>query len=371
MYILPLIMQIFISTAEAGKCDAYVNQAASQSGATLVKTFAKLTRCDKKMAEENFLGAFLPRANDLNTLVSLSETAITAEVWNPTWKMLGKIKDYGTRNDVASEIGAKCSSNPQVMKFLQGAYFALKNIEFTQWDDAYLACEEETFNTWMVAQVENPPAQESDEKYNSLLTIVVKHKRVEALPHLQVAALKSAKNNGPFNSIINQMNAAVEPGLGGTMSDSEKIALEDAFMSIATDYPEKAEFIAQQLNILGSDRSSDLLKLIYADRMTGDRLSYGALAVEACESKKQAVIHLAEVTDPAKRMVILQEITEPLRSSKPKLKKCESGEWPISITPEPIKSSDDLDALVQSLTEKYEKVGFKVKVVKEATIILD
>jgi hypothetical protein len=122
---------------------------------------------------------------------------------------------------------------------------------------------------------------------------------------------------------------------------------------------------------LGSDRSSDLLKIIYADRMTGDRLSYGALAVEACESKKQAVIHFVKVTDPAKRMVILQEITEPLRSSKPKLKKCESGEWPISITPEPIKSSDDLNALVQSLTEKYEKDGFKVKAVKEATIILD
>ena len=373
MYIIPLIMQIFIGTAEAGKCDPYVNQAASQEGATLVRTFAKLAHCDKKMAEENFLGAFLPRANDLNTLVSLSETAITAEVWNPTWKMLGKIKDYGTRNDVASEIGAKCSSNPQIMKFLQGAYFALKNIEFSQWDDAYLACEEDEFKTWMVSQVENPPAQESDEKYNSLLTIMVKDNRVGAIPHLQVAALKAAKNNGPFNSIISQMNAAVEPGLGGTMSESDKVALEDAFMSIATDVPEKAEFIAEQLSFLGSDRSSDLLKIIYADRMTNDRLTYGALAVEAgeCKGKKQAIIHLAEVTDPAKRMVILQAVTEPLRSSKPKLKKCESGEWPISTTPEPIKSSADIDALVQTLTDKYEKDGFKVKVVKEATIVLD
>lgn len=373
MQILPLIFQAFMSTAEAGKCDAYVNKAATQEGAALVRTFAQLARCDKNMAEDNFLGAFLPRAKDLDTLVQLSETAITAEVWNPTWKMLGRIKDYGTRNDVASEIGAKCSSNPQVMKFLQGAYFALKNIEFSQWDDAYLSCEAEELNTWLVSQAENPPAQESDEKYNSLLTILVKAKRKDALPHLQTAALKAAKNNGPFDTIIIQMNAAVEPGLGETMSEEDKTALEEAFMNVAQEVPSKAELIAQQLATLGSDRSSDLLKLIYADRMTDGRLTYGAIAVEAgeCKGKKQAILHLAEVSDPAKRMVILQDVTEPLRSSKPKLKKCETSDWPISTTPEPIKSSDDLDALIQTLTEKYEQDGFKVKVVKEATITLN
>ena len=373
MHILPLLFQAFIGTAEAGKCDTYVNQAATQEGAALVRTFAKLARCDKNMAEDNFLGAFLPRANDLNTLVSLSETAITAEVWTPTWKMLGKIKDYGTRNDVAAEIGAKCANNEQVMKFLQGAYFALKNIEFSQWDDAYLSCEADELNTWLISQAENPPAQKFDEKYNSLLTILVKAKRRDALPHLQTAALKAAQNNGPFDGIIVQMNAAVEPGLGETMSAEDKAALEEAFMNVAQEVPGKAELIAQQLTALGSDRSSDLLKLIYADRMTDGRLTYGALAVESgeCKGKKQAVIHLAEVTDPAKRMVILQDVTAPLRASKPKLKKCETGEWPISTTPEPIKSSGDLDALVKTLTDKYEGDGYKVKVVKEAAIVLD
>ena len=57
--------------------------------------------------------------------------------------------------------------------------------------------------------------------------------------------------------------------------------------------------------------------------MKDGRLTYGAVAVEAgeCKGKKQAIIHLAEVTDPAKRMVILQDVTTPLRASKPKLKK--------------------------------------------------
>ena len=58
MQLLPLFFQAFMSTAEAGKCDEYVNQAANQEGAALVRTFASLARCDKSMAEDNFLNAF-------------------------------------------------------------------------------------------------------------------------------------------------------------------------------------------------------------------------------------------------------------------------------------------------------------------------
>ena len=36
-------------------CGSYVNQAAYQQGAGLVRTFAKLAKCDKAMAEDNFL----------------------------------------------------------------------------------------------------------------------------------------------------------------------------------------------------------------------------------------------------------------------------------------------------------------------------
>ena len=89
MMTLALLFSSFISTAEAGRCTTYVNQAASQKGATLVRTFSRLAKCDKNMAEDNFLGAFVPRATDLDTLVQLSETAIQAGVFNSTWKMLG------------------------------------------------------------------------------------------------------------------------------------------------------------------------------------------------------------------------------------------------------------------------------------------
>ena len=96
-------------------------------------------------------------------------------------------------------------------------------------------------------------------------------------------------------------------------------------------------------------------------------LSYGVVAVEAgeCKGKNKAVLHVATVTDPAKRMVVLQDATG-LFASNPKLKKCETW-WYISITSEPIGSSE-LDDLVQTLKSKYEADGYKVKVANEATI---
>jgi hypothetical protein len=371
MTLLAFLASTFLSTAEADSCGKYVTQAASQEGAGLVRTFAQLAQCDKAMAEDNFLGAFVPRATDLDTLVQLSETAITAGVFNSTWKMLGKISDYSVRNEVAAGIGAKCDSNPQVMKFLQGAYFALKNNDFTKWDDAYVACESAEMTTWFEQQITNTPKGSFSESYNTLLDIYVKQQKANALPLLQKAALNT-KDEGPFDVIINQMNNAVQPGLGETMSDADRSAFEESILAIAKEVPSKALLLAQQLNSVNSTRSGELLKIIYADRMTDGLLSYGVVAVEAgeCKGKLQAVLHVATVTDPAKRMVVLQDATGPIRASKPKLKKCETGEWPISITSEPI-ASTELDTLISELTAKYEGEGYKVKVATEATIALD
>ena len=369
--ILAFLASTFLSTAEAASCNSHVTQAASQQGADLVRTFAKLAKCDKDMAEDNFLGAFVPRATDLDTLVQLTETAINGGVFNSTWKMLGKIKDYSTRNEVASAIGEKCDANPQVTKFLQGAYFALKNNDFTQWDDAYISCTSEDMKTWFAQQITNTPNGSFSESYNTLLEIYVKQNGTAALPVLQQAAL-NAKEDGPFDSIINQMNNAVQPGLGESISDADRTAFEDSILTIAKEVPTKALLLAQQLNAVNSTRSGELLTLIYADRLTDGLLSYGVVAVEAgeCKGKKQAVLHVATVTDPAKRMVILQDATGPIRASKPKLKKCESAEWPISITSEPI-ANTELDDLVNTIQSKYEADGYKVKVATEATIALD
>ena len=373
MTTLSFLVSMFFSTstAEAASCGPLVSQAASQSGAGLVRTFAKLAQCDKAMAEDNFLGAFVPNATDLDTLVQLTEVAITAGVFNSTWKMLGKIKDYSTRNEVAAAIGAKCGENEQVLKFLQGAYFALKNTDFTQWDDAYVSCESEKMDAWFAQQVSNAPTESFSETYNTLLEIYVKQQGVKALPLLQTAALNT-KGEGSFETIINQMNNAVQPGLGESMSAENRAAFEDAILAIAQAVPSQALVLAQQLNSVGSTRSGELLKIIYADRLNDGLLSYGIVAVEAgeCKGKKQAVIHAATVTDPAKRMVVLGDATAPIRASAVKLKKCETGEWPVSITPEPMTGSE-LDTLIGQLQSKYEADGYKVKVSKESTIALD
>ena len=69
-------------------------------------------------------------------------------------------------------------------------------------------------------------------------------------------------------------------------------------------------------------------------------------------------------------MVVLQDATDPIRSAKPKLKKCETAEWPVSITSEPILKSE-LDDLIGTIRQKYEADGYKVKISNEETIVLD
>lgn len=368
MTILAFLASTLLSTAEAASCGSYVNQAASQKGAGLVRTFAKLAKCDKAMAEDNFLGAFVPRATDVDTMVQLTETAITAGVFSSTGKLLGAIP-RANRNDVASGIGSKCETNPQVVKFLQSTYFMLNNTDFMRWDDAYESCGSTDIDTWFKTQIMGTPT--SRDKYGTLLEIFAKKNGVNSLAVLQEAAIKSADNEH-FDTIIMQMNNAVQPGLGETMSDDSRTAFENAILAIAAKAPSKALILAQQLNSVNSTRSGELLKITYADRLKDGLLSYGVVAVEAgeCKGKKQAVLHVATVTDPAKRMVVLQEATGPIRSSSPKLKKCETGEWPISITSEPI-ATTELGDLVQTLKGKYEADGYKVKVTNEATIALD
>ena len=368
MTLLAFLASTFLSTAEAASCKSHVTQAASQSGATLVRTFGKLAKCDKAMAEDNFLGAFVPRATDVDTMVQLSETAITAGVFASTGKLLGAIP-RANRNDVASGIGAKCESNPQVVKFLQSTYFMLKNTDFMRWDDAYESCESADIDAWFQTQIMGSPT--SRDKYGTLLEIYAKKNGVDSLPVFQEAAIQFADKEY-FDTIIMQMNNAVQPGLGETMSDESRTAFENAILAIAAKAPSQALVLAQQLNSVNSTRSGELLKITYADRLQDGLLSYGIVAVESgeCKGKKQAVLHVATVTDPAKRMVVLQDATDPIRASKPKLKKCDTGEWPISITSEPIASSE-LDELVGTLQAKYEADGYKVKVVNEATIALD
>ena len=151
---------------------------------------------------------------------------------------------------------------------------------------------------------------------------------VDSLAVLQEAAIKSIETEY-FDVIIMQMNNAVQPGLGETMSEDSRTAFENAILAIAAKAPSKALILAQQLNSVNSTRSGELLKITYADRLKDGLLSYGVVAVEAgeCKGKKQAALHVATVTDPAKRMVVLQDATGPIRTVQPETQKCETGEW--------------------------------------------
>ena len=87
--------------------------------------------------------------------------------------------------------------------------------------------------------------------------------------------------------IIQQMNNAVRPGLGESMSDESRAAFEESILTIATEVPSKALLLAQQLNSVGSNRSGELLKIIYADRLANGVLTYGVVAVEAGEQSEK------------------------------------------------------------------------------------
>jgi len=361
--------------AFAGRCDAYVGQAASASGSALNGLFKKAHGCDKAIAEENF-SKFINRAaasGDVDTIVSLAITAIDLKAFLPVWKMLGKFKEYSVRDQVAADIGRKCSANANIVSFIQGAYFGLDPIEFSQWDDALVTCDDDGLVGWVEGLVKAPPASTYDEKYNTLLSSYVKRLSEKALPALEIAAIASAKGSGPFNNILEKMNQSVEPeDFGEEISDENRASLESALVNVANAAPpEKASFVADRLFDAGAtDAAASLLPRVYPDRVQdGNSLMYGVASIENCA--KTAFIHYSVVTEPAKRWSIIADVEGPIRAAKPKLKCTTQGDWPVIATNEPVKSRDDITAWTKSVKADWESKGFEVKSKEEKGISLD
>ncbi|MEL6347291.1 MAG: succinate dehydrogenase assembly factor 2, partial [Myxococcota bacterium] len=202
-----------LSPAHAAKCDAYLRKAETAQSQELVKAFNDLATCEKETAERNFT-RFMTRATDSEVLTQLSLAAIENDIWTPVWSMPGKIKSYEARDIIAGGIGGACTENEKVVTFLQGAYAGLKDIDFQQWDDALLACESPELMTWMTGKIEDPPDRPFDAKFNTLMTVYTKKKGADALGSLQKGAIDAAQSGGPYNTILQQMNAAVTPTLG-------------------------------------------------------------------------------------------------------------------------------------------------------------
>lgn len=365
-----------VSSAWAGSCDAAVNKIGNLNQDTVVAGFTELAKCDKALAEANF-NRFLEKATNTDVLVSLSLAAVDYDVWNPLWSAIGKIKDYSARDEVSVRVGEACTSHPKVVNFLQGAYLGLKEIDFQQWDDSYGACTDEKLWSWIDTQVKNAPSSSFDEKYDTLLSLYVRQRKVDALPALTEAAIK-AGTSGPFDSILAKMGESVAPDLGGSISPENQKKLEEALVSVARKVPaERARSIAIQLANSGSDAAAaSLLPTIYPDRVQGNgSFIYGAASIEAgdCGGKKTAIIHYTTVTEPGKRWSILSDIEGSMRAFKAKLKGCTTEEpWAVLHSPEPLKSAGEVDAWVESVVKEWadSHKDYKVTTQKEKGLAL-
>jgi hypothetical protein len=372
-----LILATLLSsgTAEAA-CNSLVRRASASSGKSLAKNFAALARCSSDEAEIQFEN-LLPRAKTVEDLVALSMSAIESDVWTPVWRVLSHdALDYEVRDQVAARIGANCVKNPKIVAFFKGAYFALRDIEFQQWDDGMIACMDPGWATWLDQQAANPPQSTFDEKYNALLNVLTSRKGADALTVLEQAAIKGAAA-GPFNSILIQMEAAVQPGIGEDKSPENQARLEAALVNIASKVGRKnARSVADRLaNAGANETAAQLLTSIYPGRADSDgTFTYGATSVEraSCDGTKKLVLHIAKIEEPGKRWIILNDVRAPMRALKPRLSKCqaEGTEWGVSTTSEPLASSKDLAKWVDALEKQWIGKGYDVKVRKEKTIRL-
>lgn len=364
------------SPAEAS-CQYLVRRANASSSTTLARNFTSLAKCSQQEAEASF-NDLLPRAKSVDTLVDLSMAAIETEVWTPVWRVLSHdALDYNVRDQVAAVIGQKCTENTKIVAFLKGAYFGLRDLEFQQWDDALIACQDADWGTWLSQQAQNPPASMFDDKYNALLSVVGTRLKADALPVFTQAAIKAAES-GPFDAILMQMESAVQPGIGEPIKPEDKARLESSLVEIASNVNrEKARAVADRLaNAGASTAAASLLPTVYPDRVDADGgFLYGAASIEraTCKGEKTAVLHIAKVEESGKRWIILNDVRKPLRAVKPRLGKCEAegAEWGVSTTPEPVASSKDVDAWVDQLEKQWTDKGYDVSVKKEKTITLD
>ncbi len=367
----------FSSIASAATCKSQIYKLDKAKGSSVVPAYAALMKCDDELASENFDKA-MQKTADAETLVELSMIAINADQWNPVWGMIGKITDYNAQDDVAWLIGEHCAENEKVASFLQGAYFGLRDIEFARWDDAMVSCESSSFETWMIGKVEDPPDKLFDEKWNAVLMAFVEKKGDEALPHLATSAIKAAKISGPYEAILDHMKNTVEPALGDEVSKEDKAALEAALSTVATNVtPTQARSVADRLANSGSEAAAAaLLPTIYPDRVqSGGGFNYGAVAVEIanCKGTQSAMLHVAVIRDPGSRYLVQTAIDAPMRAMKPRLSKCtSSGDiWPIYVTEMPMAGKDELQSLVEAITEQWSGKGYDVKRKDEKAVSLD
>lgn len=372
-----LVASIFLlgasGTAHAAACDALAGQAAVVKGEQVVPVFTQLAKCDAKLAEKHFYD-FMRSSSDVGTLVALSLAAIDAQIYKPVWNMMEKVPDFSARDEVAKGVGASCADNAAVLPFLQGAYSALGDRQFNSWREALGTCDSPALVTWLEQTAAKPPSVVYDEKYNSVTDVLVKRKKLEALPILEQAAIAAGTSGGPFSTLLDRMADAVRPAsFGAKIPAEDQAKLESALGRVAAAVPpEQARLVADRLYQNGSESAAAaLLPRIYPERVQADgRLLYGVAAIEACDD--EAVVHYATVTDAAKRWSIVEDVSGPaLADFKPRLKCTAEGTWPLLTTPEPLATKAEVDGWAEALVAEWASKGLTAKVREEKALELN
>lgn len=373
-----LIAMTWTTNAQA-KCESLVRTGANQDGARLIQTYSRLIKCDKESAQVAY-NTFMQRAGSGGSedLSALALVAIDNQIWNPVWEMIGKISDYNARDEIASIIGEKCAENEAVVNFLQGAYFGLRDLDFKQWDDALVTCTAPAFVEWLIRTVENPPAKQYDEKWDTLASVLVKRKKADSLDHLSTAAVAAAANNGPYDTILSHMADAIDAPFGQEPSAEDQEKLQSALVTVAKQVdPDRALAVAGQLSDAGAQaQAAGLLAEIFPDRVSSQGgFRYAAAAVESalCKGdKKTVVIHLAVIKEPGKRFDIFEEVTEPLRATKKRLGKCapDVQPWPIWVSKTPLTTNGSPEDAADALVQDWEGRGYDVSIRSEKAISL-
>ncbi len=368
-----LSLLLTLPAAQAASCEKQLAAVKAAESAGVAAAWGSLAKCDKATAEATFNDA-LGRATDVDGLSSLAFAAIEGQSWKPMWSALGKISNYEARDEVATAVGAACVERPMVVTFLQGAYAGLRDIEFQQWDDAFVACQDPALSAWIEKEIKNPPQKKFDEKFVNLMGIYVKRMKLEALPVLAEGAVAAAAS-GPFDAFLFKIGEAAQPEMGASNTPEIQAKFEATMVDVASKVDrEKTLAVASQLANNGSEAAAaKLLPVLYRSLAKGGVFTYGAAAVEAgdCGGKKQAVLHVASVDEPGTRWSILRDLEPALRSAKAKLKGCTMEDpWPVVHTPTPVGGRSEIDAWLSGVQKDWEGRGYDVKVQKEKSVVL-
>ena len=372
MRIVGLLALLGAPTVASASCESFVRQVNGVGASALPGLFTKLARCDQRLAEDRF-SDFMRASGDVGTLVSLSLAAIDSGVNAPVWGMLEEIPEFSLRDEVAKGVGAHCVDHPQVLAFLKGAHGQLRDRQFGMWREAFKSCESADLDVWLEQVVSQPPSVSYDEKYNVVSESLIKRQRVASLGVLKTAAIAAGNNGGPFSTILDRMNESVRPDtFGADIAEDDREALEAALVDVAKQVtPELAAQVADRLYQAGAESAAaSLLPTIYAGRVQGKgMLTYAVASVETCG--KDAIIHYAAVTEPAKRWSIVDDVTPLALAFKPKLKCTSEEAWPVLTTPEPVAGRGEISDWVATIEAEWEEKNLSVKGREEKTIILD